>query len=87
MMFFVFGQIPINDALIAYYTNEAWRPRVYAVKYVISFSVSAFAVQLVAWMHQSTGNFQRLFVVLTLVAAVSACAALFFPATRRAAVA
>ena len=86
MMFFVFGQIPINDAMIAYYTNESWRGRIYAVKYVISFTVSAFAVQLVAWMHQSTGNFQRLFMVLTIVAAISACAALFFPATRRTAV-
>lgn len=86
MMFFVFGQIPINDAMIAYYTNDAWRARIYAVKYVISFTVSASAVQLVAWMHQSTGNFHRLFLVLTLVAAISACAALFFPATRRAAV-
>jgi MFS family permease len=84
MMFFVFGQIPINDAMIAFYTNETWRSRVYAVKYVISFTVSAGAVQLVAWLHHSTGSFQRLFVVLTLVAAISASAALFFPATRRA---
>jgi hypothetical protein len=28
MMFFVFGQIPINDAMIARYTAEEWRARV-----------------------------------------------------------
>lgn len=82
MMFFVFGQIPINDAMIAAYTSEAWRARVYAVKYVISFTVSAGAVQLVAWLHQSTGDFRRLFLVLTLVALLSASAALFYPGPR-----
>ncbi len=38
MMFFVFGQIPINDAMIAKYTAEEWRARAYAVRYVVSFS-------------------------------------------------
>jgi MFS family permease len=84
MMFFVFGQIPINDAMIASYTTETWRARVYAVKYVISFTVSACAVQLVAWLHQSTGSFQRLFVVLTVIAALSAIASFFFPGNKRA---
>jgi MFS family permease len=83
MMFFVFGQIPINDAMIATYTNEAWRARVYAVKYVISFTVSAGSVQLVAWIHKSTGDFQRLFLVLTIVGAISASAALFYPGPKR----
>ena len=37
MMFFVFGQIPINDAMIARYTAEEWRARAYAVRYVVSW--------------------------------------------------
>ena len=49
--------------------------------------VSAFAVQLRTWMHQSSGKLQRLFAVLMRVAAISACAALLFAATRRAAAA
>jgi len=36
MMFFVFGQIPINDAMIARYAAEEWRARAYAVRYVVS---------------------------------------------------
>jgi len=32
MMFFVFGQIPINDAMVARYTAEEWRARAYAVR-------------------------------------------------------
>src|SRR5690606_2827879 len=32
VMFVVFGQIPINDAMVARYTEERWRSRVYALR-------------------------------------------------------
>ncbi len=47
-MFVVFGQIPINDAIVARYTDERWRGRVYALRYVASFGASTLAVPLVA---------------------------------------
>jgi MFS family permease len=79
MMFFVFGQIPINDAMIARYTAEEWRARAYAVRYVLSFSASALAVPLVAWIYRSSGDFRLLFYLLGALAFVTFTAALMFP--------
>ena len=80
MMFFVFGQIPINDAMVARYTAEAWRARAYAVRYVVSFTASALAVPLVAWLYGSSGDFRLLYYVLGALAFAIFAAALFFPA-------
>jgi len=80
MMFFVFGQIPINDAMIARYTSEEWRARAYAVRYVVSFGASALAVPLVAWIYKSSGDFRLLFYLLGTLAFVTFTAALVFPA-------
>ena len=79
MMFFVFGQIPINDAMIARYTAEEWRARAYAVRYVVSFGASALAVPLVAWIYKSSGDFTALYYVLGALAFVTFSAALMFP--------
>jgi MFS family permease len=80
MMFFVFGQIPINDAMIARYTAEEWRARAYAVRYVVSFGASALAVPLVAWVYKSSGDFKLLFYALGTLAFITFFAALLFPA-------
>jgi len=80
MMFFVFGQIPINDAMVARYTAEAWRARAYAVRYVVSFTASALAVPLVASLYGSSGNFRLLYFVLGSLALATFAAALLFPA-------
>jgi MFS family permease len=82
MMFVVFGQIPINDAMIARYTADEWRARAYAVRYVVSFGASAAAVPLIAWVHRSTGDFQALFVILAAFALLTLAAALAFPSER-----
>jgi MFS family permease len=83
MMFFVFGQIPINDAMIARYTAEAWRARAYAVRYVVSFSASALAVPLVAWLYKSSGDFKLLYFVLGALAFATFVSAVFFPSERK----
>jgi MFS family permease len=82
MMFFVFGQIPINDAMVAKYTAEAWRARAYALRYVVSFGAAATAVPLIAGIHRSYGDFQPLFSVLAVLAALILAAALAFPGER-----
>jgi MFS family permease len=79
MMFVVFGQVPINDAMVAAYTDEEWRSRVFALRYVVSFGASAAAVPLVAWAHRTSGDFQHLFVVLAVLAAVMFAAAVLMP--------
>lgn len=79
MMFLVFGQIPINDAMVARYTNDEWRSRVYAVRYVMSFGASATAVPMIAYLYASTGDFRLQFTVLALIALCLFAAALMFP--------
>ena len=67
-MLAVFGQIPINDVLIGRITKSEWRSRVYAVRYVVTFSVSASTLPLIAWVHGGWG-FDRLFAVMAVAAA------------------
>ncbi len=79
MMFFVFGQIPINDAMVARYTVEEWRARAFAVRYVVSFAASATAVPLVAWSQASGRGFSTVFVILAALASIALVVAFFFP--------
>ncbi len=79
MMFFVFGQIPINDAMVAAYTDEKWRSRAFAVRYVVSFGASACSVPLVAYVYARTGDFKYLFYVLAAMSCVMLVAAICMP--------
>ncbi len=80
-MLLVFGQIPINDALLSRITTSQYRSRIYGVKFVLSFAVSAVAVPLVAILHRSTG-FDGLFVVLGVTAALIAAEVVALPRMR-----
>ena len=79
MMFFVFGQIPINDAMVAAYTDEKWRSRAFAVRYVVSFGASACSVPLVAYIYRQTGDFKYLFFTLAAMACAMLLAAVCMP--------
>ncbi len=79
MMFVVFGQIPINDALVAQYAVDAWRSRIYAIRYVITFGASAISVPLVAYLHDVGGGFASVFATLALFALCTFVAALALP--------
>ncbi len=82
MMFFVFGQIPLNDSMVALYVDEHWRSRVYALRYVVSFAGSAGSVPLVAFLHDRAGDFGTLFWSLAALAAAMLASALWFPAAK-----
>jgi MFS family permease len=64
-----FGQIPINDYMIGRMAQGGARARVYAVRYVVSFTVLAAALPLIAVVYESWG-FDMLFRVLAVTAAV-----------------
>jgi MFS family permease len=81
-MLVVFGQIPINDVLIGRIARSDWRSRVYALRSVVSFSVMASALPLVAWIHGVWG-FNVLFAVLSGVATLIFLAALLLPAREK----
>src|SRR5688500_2484235 len=51
MMLAVFGQIPLNDAIVGRYCADEYRSRVYAVRYVVTLGVAAVAVPLISLLH------------------------------------
>ena len=79
VMVMVFGQIPINDTLIARYTPDAWRGRVYSVKYVLSFTVSAAAVPSIAWLYEDAGGFTTMFTLAAIAAFIITVTVAFMP--------
>jgi MFS family permease len=83
MMLFVFGEIPVTDALLARHSSTAWRARLYALKYLLSLGVSAAAVPAVALLHRPETGFARLYLVLAVLIALVAAAATALPAERR----
>jgi MFS family permease len=77
-MLVVFGQIPINDVLIGRMIRSEWRSRAYAFRYVVTFSVMASAVPLIAWVHSAWG-FSTLFHLLAAAASLIFVAVLLLP--------
>jgi hypothetical protein len=77
-MLIVFGQISINDVLVGRMVKRKWRSRAYAIRYVVSFTVMASTVPLIAWVHGAWG-FDRLFSLLTISALLIFITTLFLP--------
>ena len=83
-MMLIFGNIPINDTIVARNSTPAVRGRVYALKYVLTLTVGAVAVPLVAWLH-GEGGFSGMFVVLAGCAATIVATVLLLMRAPRAA--
>jgi MFS family permease len=64
----IYGQVTVGDIVIARYTADAWRGRIYAVRYFLTFVSSGAAVSAIAFLH-SRGGFD---LVLTMIAACAA---------------
>ena len=77
-MLAAFGQIPINDYMIGRLADGQWRARIYGVRYVVSFTVLAAALPLIAFVYENWG-FDALFRVLAASAAVILAAVLLLP--------
>lgn len=77
-MLVVFGQIPINDVLIGRITKSEWRSRVFALRYIVTFSVMASTLPVVAGVHAGWG-FGTLFVVMAVAGGGVLAAALMLP--------
>ena len=77
-MLVVFGQLPINDVLIGRVTNSEWRSRVFSLRYIVTFSVAAAVLPVIAGIH-ATWGFGALFVVMAVAASGIFAAALMLP--------
>ncbi len=62
-----FGQIPINDYMIGRMAQGEARARIYAIRYVVSFTALAAALPLIAVVYERWG-FDTLFQILALTA-------------------
>jgi MFS family permease len=83
MMMAIFGQIPLNDAIVGKYVADEYRARVLAVRYVVSLGVAAVAVPLIAILHRTEGGFRNVFMVLAALAVAMLAASFFFPSRDR----
>ena len=51
----IYAQVTVNDMILARYTADAWRGRVYAVRYFTLFISSAIAIGMIAFLHKTGG--------------------------------
>ena len=65
----IYGQVTVGDLVIARYTADAWRGRVYAVRYFLTFVSSGAAVSIIAFLY-SRGGFDLLLMTVAGIAAV-----------------
>ena len=73
-----FGQIPINDYMIGKTASGAYRARIYGVRYVVSFTVLAATLPLIAYVYQNWG-FDTLFRILAAISIVILAAVAILP--------
>lgn len=82
LMVMVFGEIPIQDTLLARYTNDAWRARMYGLKFVLALGTAAAVAPLVSWLHGKGESFLIIYGVLAGAALMVALAASLMPRQR-----
>jgi MFS family permease len=51
----IYGQVTVNDMIMARYTADAWRGRVYAVRYFLLFISAGAAIGMISILHESGG--------------------------------
>jgi len=77
-----FGGFPITDWLVGQYVAGQWQSRVYAVSYLGALGVAGITIPAIAFLHEFTGSFALVFVLLGAAATVVCAAALLLPAGR-----
>jgi MFS family permease len=66
-MAFVYAQVTVTDFVIARYTADRWRSRIYAVRYFITYVISGAAISMIAFLH-GRGGFDLVLVVTAVIA-------------------
>lgn len=51
----IYAQVTVNDIILARYTADAWRGRVYAVRYFTLFVSAGIAIAMISLLHKSGG--------------------------------
>jgi len=75
--------VPVENVLLAHYSPSRWRGTAFGAKFVLALGVGALAVPMVAVIHEVTGDFWWLFVILSILTTVIVLAATFLPSESR----
>jgi hypothetical protein len=51
----IYSQVTVNDMILARYTADAWRGRVYAVRYFTLFISAGAAIAIISLLHKTSG--------------------------------
>jgi MFS family permease len=51
----IYGQVTVNDMVLARYTADAWRGRIYAVRYFLLFISAGCAIGMISLLHERGG--------------------------------
>ena len=78
-MCFVFGQIPITDAILARYVPDAWRARVFSVKFMLNLSIGASVLPICGLILQNGYTMTTLFTLMSAIAILIVVAAIILP--------
>lgn len=73
----IYGQVVVNDAMIARYVPQHYRARAFSIRYFLGFTASGFAAPLIAFLHRQ-GGFPAVLRVAAAFGAVVALAAIAF---------
>lgn len=82
MVFINVAALPSENGMLARYTPGNWRATAYGAKFVLALGVSAAAIPLIGFIHDTTGGFFWLFILLGALATVVFAAALLLPNDR-----
>ena len=78
-MAFVFGQIPITDAVLSRYVPDQWRAKVLSVKFLLNLCIGAMVLPIASWILKAGGGFPAVLTLLAGAACLIVLAALLLP--------
>ena len=78
-MFFVFGQVPITDAILVRYVDDRWRARILSIKFLINLCAGASVLPLVSLFLGNGYNFSDLLMILSCLAIFVVISAYMLP--------
>ena len=79
LLVIIFGEIPIQDALLTRHTPDHLRSRIFGLKFALALGASALAVPIIAALHAPGGGFIWLFAMLAGCALAVGFAAIWLP--------
>ena len=82
-MLFVFGQVPITDAILVRYIDDKWRSRVLSVKFLINLCAGASVLPLTSIFLKSGFTFSDLLKILSILAVFVVFSALMLPSEQK----